>query len=327
MSSEQKKDFSSLQIFSVLKPKNKPILQFLEIGNNNYFLLLPLDGDIEIYSKKAFTFLLSIPKTIHSEKITRITELKNGFLVSTSEDHTAKILKIDYENKSYEEIQTLEGHTSRVWMSLELSDGKLATCSNDKTIRVWMKDPANNKYELFKSLSTGYDEVAEMLETKDKILVTCSVFDAQYQVQFWSVETYQQIGVVEEIATCGGRDLIQLTDDIICVNGSRDEEGLQLISISKKQKVKHLKDFNENKIDSFFAKDGTLLIGCGEADFDNFDDPKNFGTIKQYKFDENKLELTEICVKEKCHSFPVLGFYEMSNGEFVTFSTEINFWK
>ena len=73
------------------------------------------------------------------------------------------------------------------------------------------------------------------------------------------------MGVVGDIATCGGRDLIQLTDDIVCVNGCRDEEGLQLISISKKAKVKHLKDFNSNKIDSFYVKDGTLFIGCGEA--------------------------------------------------------------
>ena len=212
-------------------------------------------------------------------------------------------------------------------MALELSDGRMATCSNDKTIRIWQTNPANNNFELYKVLSTDYDEVGEMLETKNKILVTCSVFDAAYQVQLWSVEKYEKIGVVEEIATCGGRDLIQLTDDILCVNGCRDEEGLQLISINKKEKVKHFKDFNSNKIDSFYVKDGTLLIGCGEANYDNFDDPSNFGNIKQYKFDEEKLEFTEICQKEKCHSLPVLGFYEMSNGDFVSFSREVVIWK
>ena len=325
MSELKKPEFSSLKITSVIKPRSKPILQFLEIGNNNYFLLLPYKGDIEIYDKY-FMYQFSISQNIHSNKINKITELKNGFLVTTSEDKTIKILKMDYLNKKYEIIQTLTGHTSSVWMALELSDGRMATCSNDKTIRIWQNNPVNNNFELYKVLSTDYDEVGEMLETKNKILITCSVFDAAFQVQFWNIETYERIAVVEDIATCGGRDLIQLTDDIICVNGSRDEEGLQFISISKKEKVKHLKDFNDNKIDSFFVKDGTLLIGCGDADFEKMDDPKNYGEIKQYKFDEEKLELIEICQKEKCHSFPVLGFYEMSNGDFVSYSNEVVIW-
>ena len=212
-------------------------------------------------------------------------------------------------------------------MALELSDGRMATCSNDKTIKIWSFNFVKNKYELYKILSTGYDEVAEMLETKEKILVTCSVFDAAFQIQFWSVEKYEQIAVVEDIATCGGNDLVQLTDDIICVNGSRDEEGLQFISISKKQKVKHLKNFNNNNVHGFFAKNGNLFIGCGKANYNDFNDPKNYGTIKQYKFDEKKLELKEICVKEKCHSLPVVGFYQLSNGDFVSFSNEVIIWK
>ena len=324
--SKSKFVFSSLKIASVIKPKNRPILQILEIANNNYIMFLPLDGDIEIYNK-FFIYQFSISKTIHKDKISRITELKNGFLVTTSEDKTINIIRVDYVNKNYEVIQTLTGHTSSVWMALELSDGRMATCCNDKTIRIWQANPVNNNFELYKVLSTDYDEVGEMLETKNKILVTCSVFDAAFQVQLWSVEKYEKIGVVEDIATCGGRDLIQLTDDILCVNGSRDKEGLQLISISKKEKVKHFKDFNSNKIDSFYVKDGTLFIGCGEANFDDFDDPSNFGNIKQYKFDEEKLEFTEISQKEKCHSLPVLGFYEMSNGDFVSFSREVIVWK
>lgn len=321
-----KQEFSSLKTASILRPKKSPILQFLGIGNNNYILLLPFEGDIEIYNK-FLVFQFSISKDIHYDKITRVAELKNGLLVTTSEDNKISVLKMDYINKKYEVMQTLEGHTSSVWMALELSDGRMATCSNDKTIRIWQNNPANNNFELYKILSTGYDEVGEMLETKKKILVTCSVFDAQFEVQLWNVENYERIAVVEEIATCGGRDLIQLTDDILCVNGSRDEEGLQFISISKRQKIKQIKNFNDNKIDSFFVKDGTLLIGCGEANFENMDDPQNFGTIKQFKFDEEKVELIEISQKEKCHSFPVLGFYEMANGDFVSFSREVVFWQ
>ena len=91
--------------------------------------------------------------------------------------------------------------------------------------------------------------------------------------------------------------------------------------------MKQLKDFNNNEIRGFYGKNGILFIGCGEANYDDYKDPTNFGTIKQYKFDEEKLELKELCVKEKCHSMPVVGFYVLSNGDFVSFSNEVIIWK
>lgn len=328
MTEESKDKFSKLQICSVIKPKGNITLQVIEIGNKKYILCLPYEGAIDIFEIKLYKYKFSIPSTIHSDKINRITELKNGLLVSTSSDTTISIIKMDYENNNYEVIQILIGHSSDVWMCLELSDGNIATCSNDKTIRVWFNDLENNKYDELSILDTAPDEVGEMLETKNKILVTCSIFDASYQVQLWSIEKYEKIGVVEDIATCGTRDLIQLTDDIVCVNGCRDMEGLQFISLSKMQKIKHLKEFNDNKIDSFYtARDGTIFIGCGEADYNDLNSKANFGNIKQYKFDENKVELIEMNKKEKCHGYPVLGYCELSNGDFISFSKEICIWK
>ena len=331
MSEKEKEEdesfFSKLKICCVIKPKCSIILQVLEIANK-YILLLPDKGDIEIYEIKLYKYIIALPKIIHSDKINRVTELKSGLLVTTSSDQTAKILKLDYDNNDYEEIQILIGHYSDIWMSLELSDGNLATCSNDKTIRVWFNDPETKKYEEFKILRTDYDEVGEMLETKNKILVTCSIFDAAYEVQLWDIATYERIGIIEDIATCGCRDLIQLTDDIVCVNGSRDEEGLQFISLSKMAKVKQIEYFNDNKIESFYtAKDGTIFIGYGEGSDENFNDPSNAGHIKQYKFNEKDITLTEIYEKKKAHNFYVLGFNQLSNGNFVSFANDVKIWK
>ena len=317
---ENKSFFSSSQISTVIKPNGIPTLQVLEIGKKKYIIILPSKGNLEIYSIKLFKYEFSIPSDIHSDKITRINELKSGLLVTTSEDCNINILKMDYKNKKHEVIQVLCGHTYTVWMSFELSDGNIATCSNDKTIRIWYNDIETKQYEPFKVLSTGLDEVGEILETKNKILITCSVFDAQYQVQFWDVTKYELIGIVENIATCGCKDIIQLTDDIICVNGSRDNEGLQFISISRLEKVKHLKNFY---VISFYkAKDGTVFMY-----FEDVDSPNNNGSIKQYKFDENKIELIEICEKPLCQSYPVIGFCELSNGDFLSFTSEIVVWK
>ena len=324
---EEKSLFSNLQIYCEIKTKGEIISQVLEIANK-YILILPEKGDIEIYQIKLYQYIMTIPETIHSNKINRVTELKSGLLVTTSSDKTAKILKLDYDNREKEEIQTLLGHTSDVWVCLELSDGNLATCSNDHTIRIWSNNPESKKYEEFKILDTGYDEVGEMLETKNKILVTCSVFDAAYEVQLWDISKYERIGIVQNIATCGLSDLIQITDDIVYINGSRDEEGLQFISLSKMAKVNHLKDFNNNNIISLFtAKDGTIFIGYGEGIYDNLNDPLNAGHIKQYKFNEKDITLTEICEKKKAHNFCIYGFNQLSNGDFISFANDVKIWK
>ncbi len=324
---EEKSLFSNLQIYCEIKTKGEIISQVLEIANK-YILILPEKGDIEIYQIKLYQYIITIPETIHSNKINRVTELKSGLLVTTSSDKTAKILKLDYDKREYKEIQTLLGHTSDVWVCLELSDGNLATCSNDHTIRIWSNNPESKKYEEFKILDTGYDEVGEMLETKNKILVTCSVFDAAYEVQLWDISKYERIGIVQNIATCGLSDLIQITDDIVYINGSRDEEGLQFISLSKMAKVNHLKDFNNNNIISLFtAKDGTIFIGYGEGIYDNLNDPLNAGHIKQYKFNEKDITLTEICEKKKAHNFCIYGFNQLSNGDFISFARDIKIWK
>ena len=180
-------------------------------------------------------------------------------------------------------------------------------------------------------MNTSPDEVCEMLETKKKVLVTCSVFDSAHQVQLWNVVTYEKIAVIEDISTCGGRDLCQLSDDIICVSGSGDGEGLQLISISKKAKIKQIKDFSDNKFDAIYVKNGQLLIGTIEMTEDGNEDEENEencrGGIKLYSFDEKKLEFNEISSKEKCHNFPTLGFYELSNGTLLSMSKEVIVWK
>jgi len=95
---------SKLKIASVIKTKGEAVIQVLEIKNNNYILFLPIDSDIEIYSK-LFQYHFGISKSIHSKSITKVCELKNGYLVTTSKDETIKVLNVDYINKKYDIIQ------------------------------------------------------------------------------------------------------------------------------------------------------------------------------------------------------------------------------
>ena len=326
-----KKQEQSKNFFEKYQPmltiKSNVSIQLLELPKN-HLLSLSKDSELEIYELQFFQKKLKIPNTIHSDTINRVTLLKKGNLVTTSSDKLINILSINLIDYKYEIIQTLIGHTLDVWMCLELSDGNLATSSNDKTIRVWFYNNEEKIYEPLQILDTSPDEVGEMIETKNKILITCSVFDAYYQVQFWDIEKYEKIGVVEEIATCGCNDLIQINDDIICVNGSRDEAGLQFISISKMELLKRDKGFNNNLIDCFYLlKDGSFLVGYGNAsDFNDFNNEDNSGSIQSYKVSDDGLNF-ELISEKKCHNYPVICILELNSGDVVSGSTEIIYWK
>ncbi|MBS1988025.1 hypothetical protein JST56_03455 [Candidatus Dependentiae bacterium] len=69
----------------------------------------------------------------HLEGVLFIKQLKDGRLVSCSDDETIKLWDLN-TNKC---IATLEGHTSFVNYIKQLDDGRLASCSGDGTIKVW----------------------------------------------------------------------------------------------------------------------------------------------------------------------------------------------
>jgi WD40 repeat protein len=69
--------------------------------------------------------------TGHTSAVRSLIQLKDGRLVSVSDDKTIRIWKNDKCEK------VLEGHTHWVYKVIELTDGQLASCSQDNTIRLW----------------------------------------------------------------------------------------------------------------------------------------------------------------------------------------------
>ena len=57
----------------------------------------------------------------HQDSVFYLTQLKNGNLVSSSEDSTIKIIRL-ISNKEYNVIQTLLGHSNAVMKTIELSN-------------------------------------------------------------------------------------------------------------------------------------------------------------------------------------------------------------
>ena len=319
----QKPIFSTYQKITIIKPPLKNTLQILPLPKN-YFLLLHSDSTITIYTPIFYKLLLTIPNTIHFNEINKVTLLKNGKIITSSSDKTLNLISIDYSIPKYNILQCLIGHSLDVWMCLELSDENLASSSNDKTIRIWYFNNEENLYEELLILDTNPDIIVDFIETKNKILICSSFFNINFHIQFWDIEKYEKIGIIDNIISSKIRNLIQFNDDIICVNGSGHLEGLQFISISNMEILKQDYFLNLNITSFIILKDGSFLIGEGKSDNN---DNENYGNLRLFNFTIENLEFEEVCFKEKCHSYPILDIVQLDNGDIITASREVIIWR
>ena len=124
-----------------------------------------LENSIKIFN--ATTFDLSLTINEHSKSIKFLLQLKNGLLISCSNDESIKIFKLF--TKSYTIIQILMGHNKPVYKIINSLDNNLISCSLDSTIRIWEK-----KYKKYSQifLLNSYGEIQDMLETKLNEVVT-----------------------------------------------------------------------------------------------------------------------------------------------------------
>ena len=313
----QKPIFSSYQKTTIIKQPLIKTLQILPLPKN-YILLLNSNSTITIYTPIFYNLLLTIPNTIHFNQINKVTLLKNGKIITSSSDKTLNLISINYSLPKYYILQCLIGHSLDVWMCLELSDKNLASSSNDNTIIIWYFNKEEDLYEKLLILNTNPDIIVNFIETNNKILICSSFFNYNYHIQFWDIENYEKIGIIDNIIISRINNLIQFNNDIICVNGSENFEGLQFINISNMEIIK--KNFLNLNITSFYIlKDGSFLIG----DMEN----ENYGNLRLYNINNDNLEFEEICFKEKCHSYPILDIVQLENGDVITASNEIIIWR
>ncbi|OMO54136.1 hypothetical protein CCACVL1_28026 [Corchorus capsularis] len=122
----------------------------------NTFASASLDGTIKIWNMDSDS--PSFTLDAHSKGINCVEYLLAGdklFLISGSDDYTAKVWDWDYETKSC--VQILEGHTNNVTAICVLQPElpNIITCSEDGTVRIW--DRTN--YRLENTLEYGLERV------------------------------------------------------------------------------------------------------------------------------------------------------------------------
>lgn len=93
----------------------------------------------------------------HQEAVTCVIQLRDGRILSGSEDTTIRLWAIEGDYKfqprmvglhKVNNTKSIEGHTRALWQMLELSDGNVATASWDGTLRIWQVDQSRDWMEL-----------------------------------------------------------------------------------------------------------------------------------------------------------------------------------
>jgi WD40 repeat protein len=121
----------------------------------------------------------------HDGCVNSIARLKDGGIVSGSDDLTVKIW-----NLAGICVSTLKGHTAIVRSVIQLSTGHIASASHDTTIRLW--EPLREK--CIKVLLGHPDQVLSIVEVNNGILASSG---SSGEIRLWDIGSGQCINVLK----------------------------------------------------------------------------------------------------------------------------------
>ena len=104
----------------------------------------------------------------HTNRVLCLNILKDGRLVSGSDDHSIII----YNKNTYKPDLIIKEHSNYVNCIIQLSSGILASCSDDHTIKLFNIN--GNNYNIIQTLNYHTNYVYKIIELENKQLVSCS---------------------------------------------------------------------------------------------------------------------------------------------------------
>ena len=277
----------------------------------------------------------------HSELLDHISQLKDGRLISSSNDNTLNIYKKDtfeiqlsikehsgpvryftqlnndkiiscsddktmniinlVDEDKYQLEQKLTGHNNCVWNVIELRDNELISVSHDNTMKRW-EIKNNNKFECTKTITfQNSSSYCNILKLNENEFVTSSYGDKF--LKFWNSNDYSNIATINNVETYWTfRTLCIIDDDILCVGGT-NSKGFYLIKISSHQIIKNI--LGPKAIFSLYeCFDGLLLCSVTNEN-------GNCAIVK-YKYENQNMN--KVVEKEKIHEGRILTCFELSDG-------------
>ena len=254
---------------------------------NGLILIGYKSGLIKVYEPLSYSLLIEV--SVHKKNINNIIELSSGFIASCSLDKSFVITKLNYDNKSYEEIQRI-GRNSAVYKLMEIN-GLYLLSSDCENIDIWRKNHMS-KYDYYRNLKIGKN-IYGLLQVSPKLFVA---HIGLRTLQFYNIDNFTFVKELNDIPTRLYNNLVMITDDILCIGST---EKLFLISVSKMEII-NVANIDKCGIESLvILPDETLLAGVTYP-IDNF---PSYNFI-QFKLNEN-LNLEIVSTKKMVHSWTI----------------------
>ena len=331
------------------------------LRNLNYYVIENLkkisSNSIQYYDKifNEGKKCISLLQNIHSNNLTNnfktlkyhfgiinyLDKLKNGKLVSCSDDKTLKI----YNENTFEVELSIEQHTKRINSFTQLHDGRIITCSADHTMKL-IKLIGDNSYQIDQTLNGHFGDVYKIIETKENELISiskdktmkvwilnknnnfeyittivfqnknsnCNILklnDKEFVtsscqdecLKFWNLNNYSFILSIDNIKTPWPlKTLTLLEKDILCVGGGRST-GFYFIKISTHQIEKNIV---LPKVIWSINKGLDYLLLC------SIEDKSGNNSLVKYRYESGNLIKT--VEKEKAHENIIYSFVELKDG-------------
>ena len=339
-------------------------------NNMNYYVIQNLKNFEEIFGlnkiqlyekifkegKKYISFLQNIRQNIgetnllktnfktlnnHTNTIRYLSKLKDGRLISCSDDYTVNIYKKDtfdlqlsikehsnyvcfltqlnndkiitcscdntmniiklIDENKYNLEQKLNGHTGYVYNVVEIKENELISVSYDKTMKKW--ELKNNKFECTKTITfQNSNSWCNIFKINENEFVTSSSSDKC--LKFWNSNDYSNITTINNIETDWTRSILcMIKEDILCVGGN-NSKGFYLINISTHQLIKNILVGPKIIFSIYECFDGLFLCSIRNEN-------GNCAIVK-YKY-ENQ-DMKKIIEKEKIHEGDINSCIELNDG-------------
>ena len=213
-SSDKSLIFMDNQLKIVHKHTGKNVEQYTRILqlNNNLIAASNLNGNIEIIDPLSHKLISTLTGHANGNGILGLCELRNGHLVSASNDKTIRL----WDTEEGKCLQIFKGHEDYVDAILEHSSGDLISGSKDKTNRVW-----NVGSGICSKIIPGFEGTTwGILELADgRILSVCQ--SQLKSLRIWNCKTGE---IIHDITSCyaQGWAAACIVDEEIIVLGGRE---------------------------------------------------------------------------------------------------------
>ena len=247
---------------------NGILITALIFTNENQLVTGNENGKIDIYSIDK-NFILEKSFIPHNKSINYLVKLKDGKIISCSNDSQNNISLLEINNNSKKLKSYIKGHNDKVNQVIEISNYNIISCSSDKTIKIFEKN--NEKYKEISSKKFD-SSINGIIELNDKGYA-CTDF---YNEKILFLDNYLNIIYEMKDIKCGSlpKSIISINSEIFAVGG----EGLYIISISKREIINYISSNFAYMKCLFFDNDcNELIIGDENGCFSIYNiENKNF---------------------------------------------------